>query len=136
MAALICSNTFVLSRANSLRSLLNLGHVLRLFKNPVVLSPATVIADLTEATFTGYAAINLIGDFGSPYFVKNGEYEFASSLQQFDWAGGASQVIYGWYIDNGSTLVMSGSFDSPITIGPSVPIQVQIFPQSWDLSSV
>lgn len=72
--------------------------VLRLFKNDVTPGDADTAAAFTEATFTGYAAITLVGANwaapveGDPTSIAYAQQSFTSSAAQ------ALQNIYGWYM--------------------------------------
>lgn len=80
---------------------------LRLFKNNVTPDNTFTTASLTEADFTGYAAITLAA-WGASTLSAH----IASALQtkqSFTITSG-SQTIYGWYITNsaGTVLLASG----------------------------
>lgn len=70
---------------------------LRLFQNDLVMTDAMTEVDFVEATFTGYAAENLVAGTwvftpGAPSDATYGDVVFTST------AGGQSQFIYGYYV--------------------------------------
>ena len=76
--------------------------VLRLFKNNLTPTNASVLSDFTEADFTGYAAITLTGGSwtttpGAPSIATYVAQTFTCS------AAGAAQTIYGYYITRTSS---------------------------------
>lgn len=76
--------------------------VLRLFKNNISPNNASVLADFTEANFTGYAAITLTGGSwtttaGAPSVAAYAQQTFSSSAAQ------AAQSVYGYYITRTAT---------------------------------
>jgi hypothetical protein len=82
-------------------------------------TPQTKRADLTEATYSGYARLAGVV-FGVPILQGDGSYQILSALQTFI-AGAASNfvgnVIYGWaLIDTAASpdLLMSEVFQTPI----------------------
>lgn len=99
---------------------------IRLFKNSVTLSDSTVWADLTEATFTGYASQSLSRagwnepTVGSVTYINRSAVTFSCS--------GGSQDVYGYavtYTDGGTTYILwAESFSSPITISSGGSIQI------------
>lgn len=79
------------------------GFSLGLYKNDLTPTTTTVFADVTAATFTGYAAIALTdGSWaivsGAPAVATYAEQTFTCS------AAGTAETIYGYYIYRGSTL--------------------------------
>jgi len=125
----VLSNPLLDARAGTLATLLNSGHTLRLFQNNLTPTPATSLGSFTESTFTGYAAVSLSGQFGSPTFVTDGQYQIASGTYTFSCTGGSSQTIYGWYIDDGSNVKMSQRLDTPVTISSGGNYTLQVRPQ-------
>jgi hypothetical protein len=108
-----------------------------LFKNNFTPDPGSVLADFTEATFTGYAAVQSIAKFGTPYKVIDGEYQTDSSAFNFACSGGSSQTVYGWYLtwNDGSTTWVrkSGVFTTPFVMITGASFNIQISPQEWAL---
>lgn len=98
--------------------------VLRLFQNDVVagLTPSQIDAlteaDMTEATFTGYAAITLSGAGwnapveGDPSVIDFAQQEFTSTADQ------AQQTIYGYYYTRatGGEMVSFEYFAAPAVV--------------------
>ena len=76
---------------------------LGLFKNNLTPTDATVFADVTAATFTGYAAVTLTdGSWsivsGAPCVASYAQQTFTCS------ASGTAETIYGYYVYRGTTL--------------------------------
>lgn len=91
-----------------------LSNSIRLFKSDTTIGVATVLGDLTEADFTGYAALGaqwtgqgIDGD-GKARTIRD-------SFCVFTKTGGADQTVYGWYIYNGSTLILAQRFLAAFT---------------------
>lgn len=133
MSVLVASNALLLDRASSLRSLLNSGVFLRLFTGPPVISPADVLADFSEATFAGYAGEDLAGDFGAPSKIQDGAYRINSVAKTFTCSGAPFETVLGCYLDNGTDVLFSSLFDSPILVANGTSFQVSISPQDWAL---
>lgn len=69
----------------------------KLFTNNLTFGVGTVIGDLTEATFSGYAAVTL--SFGTVATNGSGQAEMVSATATFTRAVGAtSNSVYGWYL--------------------------------------
>lgn len=95
---------------------------LHLFSNNVTPSDSTVLADLTESTFTGYAAVTLSSGSWTDSGVTAHQDTFTYLAVTFTNSSGSNATVYGFYItDSGSTkLVGVALFDgSPITITAS-----------------
>lgn len=87
--------------------------VMKLYQNDVTPTPLTVVGDLTEATFSGYAAVTAL-DYGSPYMNLDGYAEMDLPSQQFDHSAGATaNNVYGMWIEKtGGGLLYAARFDS------------------------
>jgi len=98
----------------------------RLFKNDFTPDADSVLADFTEADFSGYAQV-----FPAEAFFKNdtdNRFEHQHEVGVFSHNGGAtSNTIYGWYavgtVNDGlgtqSEVMMAERFASPITMQES-----------------
>lgn len=91
------------------------GAKLRLFKNNVVLGPLTAIADLTESTFTGYAATvlpALNGPITLAGFVEGLHIEV-----NFDCTAAPvpAETVFGYYVTDaaGAVLYAGETFGAP-----------------------
>ena len=139
MGGIIDSNKQLQDMIDYLRgTFLNTANTyVRLFKNNFTPDPASVLADFTEANFTGYAAIQVNAKFGTPYKVIDGEYQTDSSPFAFTCTSGSSQTTYGWYLtfyDGVNTTVRkSGVFASPLVFVPGASFNIQLSPQEWAL---
>jgi len=106
--------------------------ILRLFTNDIAVSPETVLADLVEATFSGYAEEALTGqavaqDINGTNFVSFGDGEFTHN------GGGTAESIIGYYLVNATdtALLLVERFPEPvpmeangdkIQIAPRIPV--------------
>lgn len=84
--------------------------VLRLYQNNPSPAPSksSVLGDLTQCTFPGYAPVTLVtADWGSPTIAANVASVTASSAKTYTRSTtGAGQTVYGAYItDSGNTLL-------------------------------
>lgn len=94
------------------------GCQLVLFTNPIAYDPNTTLADLTLATFSGYAAVTGI-TFGTAYIGVDGFVHVTAPSQQFSASASPNaETIYGWALLNtaGTTLILGTTFDTPINI--------------------
>jgi hypothetical protein len=75
---------------------------LRLYKNDVSISAATVIGDFTEVDFGGYAAKALdVGNYTFETDGDDGKVSQPSAQTTFTGTGNAGgETIYGWYLTN------------------------------------
>lgn len=95
------------------------------------ISPSTVLADLTEADYDGYAQKTLT-TWNAPYLDPAGGASIQPGTQQFDFAAGAgdTNVILGFYVLNAAgALVFIGNFDAPIAMahnGDSIPVNATL----------
>lgn len=82
------------------------GGSIRLFTNDFVPGPNTVLADITEATFSGYAAV-VTANWGQPFLNPQGFVEVDAPSAQFNHNGGAIvESVFGYYVtDAGGALV-------------------------------
>lgn len=91
------------------------------------LSPSTVLADLTEADYDGYAQKTLT-NWLAAYLDPAGGASIQSGTQQFDFvhSAGDTNVVLGFYVLNAAgDLVVVGSFAAPISMtqnGDSIPV--------------
>jgi hypothetical protein len=95
------------------------------------LSPSTVIANLTEADYDGYAR-KALAAWNNPYLDPAGGASIQSGTQQFDFVAVplTTNVVIGWYLLNAAgDLVAVGNFDNPIAMtqnGDSIPVNVTL----------
>ena len=94
--------------------------VLRLFKNNFSPANSSVLADFTEADFTGYASISLTG--GSWVTTPADPSTAVYATQTFTGTGTA-QTVYGYYISRTSSgrAWYYERFTTPISIGSATP---------------
>lgn len=101
-----------------LQTLLALSKV-KLFANNVVVSITTLKSELTEATFTGYAA-QTVTTTGDPYIDPvNGGISITMPSHQFttDDPTTIGETIYGYWLElAGGDIIFAGNFDDPINM--------------------
>lgn len=109
-------------------------HHLRLYRNDFTTIPSTSLPDFVEANFDGYAAKDVDTAWNAIFKVLNGLYQFDSDA--FTWVGGtlADQVVYGWYIEDGTDVIISKRFPSPIHVVMDTSIILTISPQVFSVS--
>jgi len=105
---------------------------LRLYKAIAApLSVSTILADLTEADFDGYAAAT-IAAWNAAYLDPQGGASIQCGTQQFDFVPGLGTVntILGFYVVTaGGDLLFVGEFEAPIpmnALGDSIPVNVTL----------
>lgn len=97
------------------------------------LTPSTVVADFTEADFSGYAAAT-ITNFLLPYIDPAGGATIQSGTIQFGYvapmSGPIGNTVLGFYlVDSTGALIVAGSFDAGVTMnanGDAIPINVAL----------
>lgn len=109
-------SNFILSGfADYIQRLFNSTHqvcVYRLFKNPVTVTPGTVLSDLYECDFPGYSSIPLTGITPPPIKLFDGYYSISLTVGPFV-CEGTAQNAYGAYISSGSNLYLAETFPVP-----------------------
>ena len=95
------------------------GAKVRLFQNNYTPSIASVLADFTQATFTGYAQAELLDTMaGLPRIDTDGNvYIVCNSVLSFtQTADTTPNTVYGYYVvsDVGSHIIAAKRFDTPI----------------------
>lgn len=107
---------------------------LRLFKNDLTPTPATVLADLTEANFGGYSRLTMTrATWTTPTVVSGCAHSNWDTVATvWDVTAGPSQTIYGYaYVDASlGVLRFIQRFDSgdihPVVIGSKITLLPQI----------
>lgn len=91
-----------------------------LFKNDMTPTPTTVIGDLTEADYTGYAA-QPVGAWGGAFVNAEGKAQVTAPSLQFQPSGSTvTNVCYGYYYRSaggGTPLLGAVRFDEPVAMG-------------------
>lgn len=130
----VTSDTLLQARAEELRTLLNSGHLLRLFSNDLTPAPDTPRSAYVEATFGGYEAKPLAGQWSSVVMAQPGLWEFQAG--PFEWArdGGSGGTVYGWYIDGGDDVPFAQRFANPVSMEPKTILRLLVTPQDWSVS--
>jgi len=119
-------NTFLNARATALASYFTSSYHLRLFSNNLAPTPATPLSSFVEASYTGYSPVSMSGLVGAPSKLADGRYQCSITPQTFQCTGGAGQLVYGWYIDDGSNCHLAQAFPAPVNLVPGAPYVLQI----------
>lgn len=90
--------------------------ICRLYKNAVSWSKDTVLADLTEADFDGYAEISPVSWVNSPEGPGNVPYMHGGSQSIVCTGNTSPNEIFGWYLVNtaGTDLIAGYEFDQSV----------------------
>lgn len=134
MPAPVTADQLIQARADDLRTLLNSGHHLRLFSNNLALTPDTALADFTEATYGGYAPVDLAGQFSAISKVQPGEWQFSAGPYSFARTGAPTGNVWGWYVADATHWRLAQKFASFIEMTLSSSFELVIKPQGWSLS--
>lgn len=92
--------------------------IVKLFQNDVVPDVNTVLADLDEADFAGYADVNG-PTWGTPYIDVDGNALVTAASHEFVASGPTpANTIYGWYMtdDPATKLLAAYRFSTPVGI--------------------
>lgn len=111
------------SGAANLAAIVRTGLVaatLKLFQNPVVASPSTVLGDLTECDFSGYAAVSPVVWGASFLDPSLGGYSF-STYKQWNFDGSdltpTQNNVYGFWLEStAGNLLAVNVFDAPVAM--------------------
>lgn len=93
------------------------GAKVGVFVNDIVPGKTSIVAELTEGSYDGYAKVALT--FGAPKRDENGQIGMDSNLATFrPTSGDVPQTVYGYFItDSGGTHLLGGAkLESPITL--------------------
>lgn len=101
----------------------------KLFQNDYQPNPDTVKANLTVATFSGYAD-KTVAALLPPYYDPIGGASTQIGTLQWDHNGGVNaNTIFGWWVENaGGDLIIVGRFDTPVgmsSLGDSIPLDIK-----------
>lgn len=100
---------------------------LHLYKNNITPSRNTVLADLIEADFDGYAAIAALV-WSAPFLDVDGTALVMGADAAFIATGGTTpNTVFGWYLTNAGSTVLIGvfAFNTPVGIagaGQACPV--------------
>lgn len=120
-AALLVVNLVRTELANS---------VMKLYQNDYTPNEGTILADMTVATFSGYAN-KTVAALLPAYIEPAGGASAQVATVQWDHNGGAtSNIIYGFSLENaGGDLILAGRFENPIpmaSLGDSIPLDTKV----------
>lgn len=101
---------------------------LRLFSNNVSVGATTVLSDLTEASFAGYAPASPA--WGAPGLSGTTAQIIPSPTNvDFSYSGGSTATVYGAYLTDaaGTALFGATTFATPFVFSTVVPV-LKIYP--------
>ena len=90
--------------------------VVELYQNDYTPVDGSVKASFTAATFTGYAAVDLVAaDWGAASITSAIAYATYPTPPDYLCTGGATQTVYGWFMygSTTNTLIAAQRFDTP-----------------------
>ncbi len=101
---------------------------LRLFANNIVIDEDTVLGDLTECAFAGYAAVPLVSSTWLDPITDTGRAlsKYDTAAQQWTNSDSSAAGVYGYYVvdtDSG-TLLWAENFTSPISVAVGGTLEV------------
>jgi hypothetical protein len=103
---------------------------IRLYQNNYTPDNNSLLANFTQSTFTGYAAVAALrSDFDFPVVVANIAYGVLSFVPTYNCTGGAPETAYGWYLEGDSSLTVLAAqrFDNPRVMAPGATEQLDPF---------
>ena len=125
---IIASNDLLKERAESLRRLFDAGHSLRLFENDFEPLVSTVIADFAEASYVGYARVDMAGKWRAVFKVKDGEWQFSSNDVTYTATGPSNVSVFGWFLVGSGKVKLSCRLPFPVLMstGASVTVRADV----------
>jgi hypothetical protein len=105
--------------------------VLRLFRNDLEPTPASVAADFLEANYFPYQVVLLgPGGFSAPTMAADGDWEITTPVYTFPTANSApGNRIYGAYITLNGAVEAAQRFDTPLDLIPgAAPFRIRVNP--------
>lgn len=126
-------NEGALFLANTARTALAVA-ILHLYKDiGAPISPSTVLADFTEADYSGYA-VQTITTWLTSYLDPAGGASIQSGTHQFNYVppggGPVANIVKGFYLEDATgKLIVAGNFDNPITmtaLGDAIPVNITL----------
>jgi len=107
----------VARQLTEIRTHLNAASTLHCYKNDYTPIPDSAGGNFTEANFNGYASESLVGNWGAVTEAADGKWYIEATPVTFTkTAGGVDNTIYGWWIDDGTNVVMAERLATPIVI--------------------
>src|SRR5689334_10427768 len=103
---------------------------LYLFSSNTTVADASVFADFTIATFTGYSNVSIArADWSAAVVSSNIGNITKTSAPSFSCTGGSPQNVYGWILRNASSgkLWFGQNFDSPISMVNGATLAIDPF---------
>lgn len=118
MSSLVQANASLVKAMAALKTAMLDGGFAGLYQNDITPTVNTLLADLTEADFTGYARVTLAA-WLVPYLSAERKGASISPIAIFRQVAPftVGNQIYGWFVlDKDGVLMLSGRFDNPISM--------------------
>lgn len=130
MPVLTATDAEVSTQLTAARDRLNAGSELALYVGNVLVTTATTVGALTEATYQGYARVDLAGRWGAPYRHQSGIWVTETDFFSFAVAAGPgpqAQAIRGAYVVAGTSLRFAGNLPGPVNlVFAGVPLEFRL----------
>lgn len=118
---IVLAKSALLDAVVAVTTALSGSHKVALFKNDYTPTIATVIGDLVEADYDGYAAVTNSGWLPAAWATQGAAIQYMDTPAVFQPTGSVvTNVIYGWYFYKTGTpnvYIMGERFSSPIPMG-------------------
>lgn len=76
------------------------NYVLKLYKNNYTPAQGTLLADFTEATFTGYTGVTFARSAWASATANPVSNKGETSANQVSWTAGSGETLYGYYVES------------------------------------
>lgn len=129
MSDYITSDVFLQARALELYNRLISHGRAHLFTNNFTPTPASNYANFVEANFAGYSWVSLTPFLYLPRQVVPGLWQIDCDEISITSVGAPVNIIYGIYVDDGTSVVYSRMFPGGITVTTGISITFAIAPQ-------
>ncbi len=115
MAEIMSSDFELQKEMDDIRTRFNASGTLKLFQNDITPDPNMLIATFTEATYSGYASVDLTTEWAAPVEDADGKWSIAPLPHDFTHSGGAvANTLYGLYVVDGvAGVYFAARFDTP-----------------------
>jgi hypothetical protein len=133
---IVASNALLKDRATNLRTLFDSGHSLRLYKNDLHPKPEISSATYVEASFDGYARINMAGKWRAVAKGQDGMFHFSSLDCQFTATGTEAEVIHGWMLFGPLGVVLACRLPFPVSMVIPKVLTVRCDVLVWDAATL
>jgi len=131
---IVASNDLLKERSEKMRTLFDSNHALRLFRNDFQPTPKHAVGNFSEATFAGYARINMGGKWHLVFKVIDGEWQFSSDDVFFTATAGANETVFGWYLVGDGKVKLSARLPFGKLMNVGQTLQLRLDCETWATS--